>query len=203
MSLEIAYHRLSPGLAIWQRYDHTVKADLFATKLSTEAGVYLIDPFSLPPNTMADLCADERVTGVVITNDNHHRAAADFAAQFDVPIYAHRGASGERVGPQLRELGDGTVIAPGFQAITIDGAASGEIALHVEAEGGTLILGDALINMGSFGFNFLPAKYCQDSKLMRQSLRKLLDYPCKRILFSHGTPIVSKAQSRLAALLAP
>ena len=66
---------------------------------------------------------------------------------------------------------------------------------------GTLIFGDALINMGSNGFSFLPNKYCFNPKLMRRSLRKVLDYPCERILFAHGTPILSQAKSRLTNLL--
>jgi hypothetical protein len=36
---------------------------------------------------------------------------------------------------------------------------------------------------------------------MRRSLQKLLDYKTKRILFAHGTPILSKATERLQALL--
>ncbi len=62
-------------------------------------------------------------------------------------------------------------------------------------------MGDAVINFGSHGFSFLPAKYCLDHRLMRKSLRKLLDYGVDRMLFAHGTPVLSRARERLRRLL--
>jgi hypothetical protein len=47
----------------------------------------------------------------------------------------------------------------------------------------------------------LPAKYCSDQTEMRCSLRKLLVREVERILFAHGTPILSRASQRLEALL--
>ena len=52
---------LSPALAVWHRYDPSVKADLFATKISTPAGVYLVDPIPLPSRTLSSLLGSERV----------------------------------------------------------------------------------------------------------------------------------------------
>jgi glyoxylase-like metal-dependent hydrolase (beta-lactamase superfamily II) len=65
-----------------------------------------------------------------------------------------------------------------------------------------MVVGDALINFEPHGFGLLPAKYCLDPSLMRQSLRKLLDYAFDRMLFAHGTPILSGARARLERLLA-
>lgn len=201
MSTEVATHELSPALTIWHRYDPTAKVDLFATKITTTLGACLIDPIPIPPAILSDLIASDRVIAIILTNGNHLRAAEDFSRQFDVPIYAHAGAVADLTCKAAVETADGDRIALSLETITLDGAAPGEIALHSGAEGGTLILGDALINMGSLGFTFLPAKYCTNPKLMRKSLRKLLRYPCERILFAHGTPIVSQARSRLAELL--
>ena len=64
-----------------------------------------------------------------------------------------------------------------------------------------MVMGDALINFEPYGFTFLPSKYCSNSKLMRASLGKLLDYSFERMLFSHGEPIVCNARERLKALL--
>ena len=77
----------------------------------------------------------------------------------------------------------------------------GEIALYHSPNGGTLIVGDALINFEPYGFTFLPGKYCLDEKEMRRSLLKLLDRKAERILFAHGLPIVSNATARLRRLL--
>ena len=58
-----------------------------------------------------------------------------------------------------------------------------------------------MIHFDPYGFTFLPAKYCTNFKEMRKSLRDLLNYKVKRILFAHGTPIVSQADRRLHQLL--
>jgi glyoxylase-like metal-dependent hydrolase (beta-lactamase superfamily II) len=104
--------------------------------------------------------------------------------------------------PRLfREVADGSEICDELRVIGIEGAAPGEIILHYAPGGGTLIIGDALINFEPYGFTFLPNKYCSREKEMRRSLRKLLDYKTERILFAHGTPILSGASDRLQRLL--
>jgi glyoxylase-like metal-dependent hydrolase (beta-lactamase superfamily II) len=85
--------------------------------------------------------------------------------------------------------------------IAIEGAAAGEIALHYVPDGGTFIIGDALIDFEPYGFTFLPGKYCTNEKEMRRSLAKLLDYKADRILFAHDTPILAHASDRLRGLL--
>ena len=94
-----------------------------------------------------------------------------------------------------------TAIAPNLEIAPIAGAPAGEIAVFSTADGGTLVVGDAIINMDGYGFTFLPAKYCDDAKLMRKSLRRLLDFQFERLLFAHGAPIVSGARRRLEELL--
>jgi len=88
-----------------------------------------------------------------------------------------------------------------LRVIGIEGAAPGEITLHYAGNGGTLIVGDALVNFEPYGFSFLPPKYCSDEKQMRGSLQKLLHYKAERILFAHGTPILSRASERFRGLL--
>ncbi|CAA9224112.1 MAG: hypothetical protein AVDCRST_MAG42-735 [uncultured Chthoniobacterales bacterium] len=53
--------------------------------------------------------------------------------------------------PSAVELADGERFAPGLTAVAVEGAPAGEIAIYAEAEGGSLVIGDALINMGSYG----------------------------------------------------
>ncbi len=199
--MEITSHVLSPSLALWQAYDPSVKADLFSTALATAMGVYLIDPVPFPTGTLADWFGTRRVVGIIVTNANHERAAVEFADQFQVPIHARPEVFANSADLQIHHLAAADHITPDLAVIAIDGAPPGEIALHFAAEDGALIMGDALINMGSPGFDFLPAKYCRNVRLMRKSLRQLLDYPCARILFAHGTPIITHAQRRLAHLL--
>jgi hypothetical protein len=190
-------HRLSPGVSIWHRYDSQVKADLFSTLVATASGSFLVDPISHDADPLGIGAGGEKVEGIVVTNANHLRATPAFAEQFSVPIYA---AAEAEISTAL-QIADGQRLSPDLTVSGIEGAAPGEVALYWEGEGGTLIIGDALINFGSHGFTLLPAKYCSNPKLMRKSLRRLLEFSFERMLFAHGTPIITGARDRLITLL--
>ena len=191
----VEVQRLTAELSIWSEYDSAVKADLYSTTISVGSAIFLIDPIAPGED---DFLIGAAVRGIVITNANHLRASADFSTKFAAPIYALP----EVEAPGARELHDGELLAGELQIIAIEGAAPGEIAIFCAHDQGLLVVGDALINFGSNGFSFLPAKYCSDAKRMRKSLRKLLDFNFERMLFAHGTPIMSKARDRLATLIA-
>ena len=176
---------IAPGLWFWRVYDPAVKAKLYSTALTIAESTYLIDPVPLTPDALAELSSQNAIAGVVVTNENHQRAAAEFADKFKAPIYSH----GSPPFPS------------GLTAVQIEGAVPGEIAVQSEAAGGIVIMGDALINFEPYGFTFLPAKYCSNVKAMRRSLPKLLDYSFERMLFAHGTPILTGARRRLEQLL--
>jgi hypothetical protein len=176
---------VAPGLCLWRVYDPTDKAELYSTGIISGEGTYLVDPISLTPDALADLRARTAIAGIIVTNENHQRAAPEFAERFKAPIYS-----------------DGTQPFPSeLTAVQIDGAVRGEIAVHSDVAGGVVVMGDALINFEPYGFTFLPAKYCSNVKVMRRSLRKLLDYRFDRMLFAHGTPILTGARPRLEQLL--
>ena len=193
--------QVASGIFTWQVYDPAVKSDLFSTALETPSGTYLIDPTALEAEAVRNLESRRPIGGIVVTNENHERAALQFAERFAVPIYLQAELGKAVALPRTIELQDNAVLSPGLTALAIDGAPLGEIAIHYDADGGTLVVGDALINFEPYGFALLPAKYCHDSKLMRRSLPRLLDYTFERILFAHGTPILAGAHARLEQLL--
>lgn len=194
--------QVAPGIHVWQAYNSAVKAELFSTSLETEAGLFLIDPIPLESNLLGGLRGRSRLAGIFLTNENHVRASAHMAATLAVPVFVHRRLQGKAEFSIATGVDDGEVLSEGVTAVAIDGGPAGEMALHHDAEDGTMVVGDALINFEPTGFGFLPAKYCQDVKQMRRSLRKLLDYRFDRLLFAHGTPILSDARSRVELLLA-
>ncbi|PZR75378.1 MAG: hypothetical protein DLM73_05555 [Chthoniobacterales bacterium] len=194
--------QVASGLFIWQLYDPTVKADLFATGLATPAGIYLIDPVPLEPEALVELELRGKMAGIIVTNANHVRSTGDFSRRFALSIHAHQAVKEALDFPKIAALRDGEVFSSGLTAIAIEGGPAGEMALHYDADGGTMVVGDALINFEPYGFALLPAKYCSDSKLMHRSLEKLLAYPFERMLFAHGTPILSAARRRTEELLA-
>lgn len=189
---------IADGLWIWHAYDPSVKAELFATAFAARADLYLVDPIPLAEQEFQKLAG--LLAGVIVTNANHERAAPDYAGRLSVPILAHAGALAEINASQTANL-SALASNGNIQVIEIEGAVSGEIAIYLSTGGGTLIVGDALINFEPYGFTFLPAKYCLDPKQMRRSLRTLLSFSFERMLFAHGTPIVSGARDRLGQLL--
>jgi hypothetical protein len=193
---------VSPGIFVWQAYDSKVKADLFSTALETQAGTYVVDPIPLGLNGLLSFRAHRKAAGIFVTNANHTRAAAEFAKTFSISIYAHHELRGSPDFPQATGVQDGEVFSQGLTAVAIYGGPAGETALHHNDNGGTMVVGDALINFEPHGFGLLPAKYCLDRSLMRRSLEKLLDYAFDRMLFAHGTPILSGARARVEQLLA-
>jgi len=193
--------RLLPGLFVWREYDSAVKAELFSSAIVTSTGLYIVDPIPLVRERIAELMDVVPVSGVIVTNSNHRRAASDYANMFVAPIFAHAKSFPERELPCLIEIDDGQRIGNELEVVTIDGAPPGEIALYHSPGGGTLIVGDALINFEPYGFTFLPRKYCRNQKEMLRSLRKLLGLEVERMLFAHGTPLVSGASARLRQLL--
>jgi glyoxylase-like metal-dependent hydrolase (beta-lactamase superfamily II) len=193
--------RLNDSLWLWQAYDPAVKSELFSSAVKTAAGLYLIDPILLTPSCLEELAGLAGVAAVLVTNVNHSRAAPEFARQFSVPIFAADSVAAELPAESARSITDGKEVEPGVSAIAIDGAASGETAFHFADDGGTMVFGDALINFEPYGFTLLPTKYCSDQKEMKRSLRRLLDWQFERLLFAHGTPILTSARERLERLL--
>jgi len=195
------FDRIASNIAIWHAYDSAVKAELYSTCLGTPDGTYLIDPIPFEREALSELIGSDCVAGIIVTNSNHHRASAKFAEKFSAPLFGGTDAFPNKAALELKNVTDGDEISEGLCAIGLEGAGDGEIALHYAADGGTFIIGDVLINFEPYGFTFLPTKYCSNQKQMRRSLRKLLDYKAERMLFAHGTPILSRASERLRALL--
>jgi hypothetical protein len=194
-------HRLPPNAFVWQLHDPALKAELFSSGIVTSRGVYLVDPVPVDEDALSDAVGEAEVAGVIITNANHVRAAMATAELFDVPIHAHAEARSSLDTDEVVEIGHGEGSPPGLTSIPIKGAPAGEVALHCVRDGGTLIIGDAVIDLGAEGFGLLPAKHCTDPKQMRKSLRQLLDFDFERLLFAHGTPITADAKARFAGLL--
>jgi hypothetical protein len=191
---------VAPGIFLWRFYDPSVKAELFSTALETVSGTYLVDPIPLAPDAASSLERRAKIGGIVVTNENHERAAAQFAEEFHVPIYLSAGLMSATKLPAVVSVHDNSFPTE-LTAVGIEGGPAGETAIHLAAGDGTMVIGDALINFEPYGFALLPAKYCSNFKLMRRSLSKLLDYSFERMLFAHGLPILSRARERLELLL--
>jgi glyoxylase-like metal-dependent hydrolase (beta-lactamase superfamily II) len=193
---------LHEGLFLWQAYDPAVRAKLFSTAVATATDqIILVDPIALAESELDQLSEHGRIGGIVITNVNHDRAAQVYSTKFSAPVFGHRASFADEQLASASFVRERDKIAGELEIIELQGAAPGEIALYHSANGGTLIVGDALINFPPYGFAWLPRKYCTNENQLRRSLRKLLDYRAEHILFAHGTPILSGASAHLCDLL--
>ncbi|MEP6685741.1 MAG: hypothetical protein ABJB22_03105 [Verrucomicrobiota bacterium] len=178
-----------------------MKSDLFSTAVETGPGLFLVDPIPLTPEAFAELTGTRQLAGIIVTNANHHRDSIRQADCLSLPLFARLDAALSQEVQLLRKVDSGDLIGGELLTIAIEGAVQGEIALHHQPDGGTMIVGDTLINFEPYGFSFLPAKYCSNAKQMRLSLRQLLDFEFERMLFAHGTPLLKSARQHLERLL--
>lgn len=204
MSVADEFHDLGHGLFEWSAYDPNVKVELHAHALVSDGTLVCIDPIPLRREAREELFAVtevSRVGAILLTNGNHARAAEEFRRRFRAPVWAHAEALDalREDGLEAVEGGNG-----GLKGLALPGFGPGEVAYFHPADGGTLFIGDALINLPSpNGFSVLPDKYCADPRLGRESLRQLLGWNFTRMLFAHGTPVMSGARAKLEALLTP
>ena len=194
-------YQLVPGLFIWQYYDSTVKAELYSSAIIASGEIYVVDPILLEASQLGRLRRIAPPVGIVVTNANHQRAAVYYSKELSVPIFAQGESFRGKKPPRFTKIADGAKICDELEVIAIEGAVAGEIALYHPLNGGTLVVGDALINFEPPGLAVLPRKYCLNQKQMRRSLQELLTRPVERLLFAHGAPILSGASARLRNLL--
>ena len=163
------------GFFTWHAYDPACKAELWSTGFTNAHGTTLFDPIDWPdpsPQPPAPVL-------IVKTNANHDRACADLAKKWQAIFTNH---------------------PPGFTSIPLPGAGETETA-YFHSPSGSLVLGDALINLAPHGLMLLPDKYCSDPVLLPKSLGSLLHLPIRRIFFAHGDPILQSGRERIQTLL--
>src|SRR5437764_3326750 len=128
---------VSPHAALWHTFDTSLKADLFSTAISTAEATWLIDPIPLVPASLRELQTQSPIKGIIVTNQNHWRASADFSEELSAPIFAHPVMRLDKA-PPFTSVADGDQLGETLEVITIEGAGPGEIALFTELDGGTM-----------------------------------------------------------------
>ena len=187
-----------PRFALWHAYDPASKTDLFSSALQLpDQRLLLIDPIELETEAEAELLQLGDPAAILLTNENHWRATSVWMRKFDLPVFAAAHFSEGKT----QAVGELSKSFPDLAAVEVAGAIAGEIALFWPEDGGSLIVGDALIHFEPYGFTLLPKKYCQNEKEMRRSLRQLLELRFERLFFAHGLPILRDGSARLGALL--
>ena len=162
------------GFFAWHAYDPACKAELWSTGYTGTEGTVLFDPIDWPKESPPP----KHPLQIVRTNANHDRSCA--------ALLAARGKL--------------TKEPKGFCTVPLPGAGEGETAYFHESTG-TLVVGDALINLSPHGLMPLPEKYCTDPVSLKKALAGLGGLPIRRIFFAHGDPILQNGVGRIQKLL--
>lgn len=191
--------QVTPDVIYWGAYSPEMKSDLSSCAVRGSAGWVLIDPVALTEAAWGELLELTAPVAVVLTNGNHARDAAAARSRLNIPILAHAAAHAELEVTPDGVLEEGHAVAGDLEVMEIAGAGHGEVVLH--AAGRSIHVGDAVINLESYGFTLLPDKYCQNPITMRDSLRRLLPLEFSLATFAHGLPIVTGASQQFSRLL--
>jgi hypothetical protein len=183
------YHQITNDLFIWHGYNPECKTECSSTAIRTPEGFVLIDPIRLEEQAIERMVGDDRVGALLLTNGNHLRGSRYEKERLDVPIYAPKDAQQDVSADYL--VHDGELLFQTLKSIALPGGSPGETAYLA---GNILVVGDALTNLD--GLQLLPEKYCEDSRLLLESLRVLRSLSFDILCFAHGLPILDKAKEK-------
>jgi glyoxylase-like metal-dependent hydrolase (beta-lactamase superfamily II) len=191
-----------PGVLTWSWFSKAHGYHFNGYLLRSAEGNLCIDPVPPGEAELAEIVR-EGVARILITNRNHSRAAN-----------AVRQATGARTGihpaDAAHAAAQGLVIDDGLKVgsdigalrvLGVPGKSPGEVAFYWPARH-LVFVGDAVIGDPPGGLRLLPEAKLDDPKLLRRSLRTLLELDVDALLVGDGVPLISGAGAKLAALVA-
>ena len=201
--------RITPRLWRWTGQHEEWKEDVGCVYYKTKDGIVLIDP--LVPTEESDRflgTLDREVAGhpvhVLVTIFWHTRSAATLAERYGARIWApttSRAAVARRAGVVTDAFRPGDALPGGVEAFRT--ARSTEVVYWIPTQA-SLVPGDVLLGDGSCGVRMCPESWLPDTTKhgdLAASLAPLLDLPIKRILVSHGEPVLENGEAALATAL--
>ncbi len=188
------FQQVTDSLFVWHDHNPECKTDCSSTAVRTPEGFVLIDPIRLEEQALERMVGAGRVVAVLLTSGNHLRGTPYEKERLDVPVLAPEGARRD-VGAD-RWVMDGELLFQSLKAVALPGGGPGETAYLA---GNALILGDALIHLD--GLEILPDKYCENPRLLKESLKILPSLPFDIACFAHGLPIVEGAKAKISAVV--
>ena len=188
--------RLSEGVYTWSAFNLEKKFNFNGFLFCGAGRCLVVDP---PPMSSDDRAYWQTLSLkpelVVITNRNHLRARAEWAA----PTALHEAEAGEVDFTPDRLLKEGEQVGPGLRVVHLPGKSPGEIGLHWK-ERGILMLGDALIAPKG-ALALIPEAKMDDPALLRLSLRKLEPLAFDTLLVGDGDPVLGGAKALVGAFV--
>jgi glyoxylase-like metal-dependent hydrolase (beta-lactamase superfamily II) len=203
--------QIASGLWRWTADHPEWKAEVGSLYVEAANAVVLIDP--LVPGDERErfwdaLDRDVRRANVpvhvLVTVYWHTRSARDIAERYDARVWAAsraRAAVERRAGRVTDVYRPGEPLPAGIEAFPT--ARAGEVVFWLPAHG-ALVSGDTLLGDGAGGVRMCPESWLPDGKGHRElsaALQPLLDLPVRRVLVSHGEPVLEGGAEALARAL--
>jgi glyoxylase-like metal-dependent hydrolase (beta-lactamase superfamily II) len=201
--------RITPRLWRWTGYHEEWKEDVGCVYHETKDGIVLIDPLVPPEEPDRFLSTlDREVAGqpvhVLVTIFWHTRSSAALVERYGARVWApttSRAAVARRAGVVTDAFRPGDALPGGVQAFRT--ARSTEVVYWIPRQA-ALVPGDVLLGDGNGGVRMCPESWLPGTTKhgdLAASLAPLLELPIKRILVSHGEPVLENGRAALAVAL--
>lgn len=199
------FSELTPSIRYWSRFSEEKGIDFNGTIVRAADTTVLVDPVPMSAEQITELRGEGLPSAIIVTNQDHRRAAADLRDAFGgAPIWIHE-TDREMLGCESdRVFVDGDLLPGGLTALGLPAMKSpGESALYLAADGGAWIVGDAIIGRPAGGLALLPMEKIADPAAARQSLARLLERPFDALMLGDGQPFATGGRAALERFLNP
>jgi hypothetical protein len=188
----------------FSRFDESRNIDFHSLLWVREGGNVAVDPLPLSEHDARHLTELGGAALVILTNSDHVRDVARFAALTGARVLGPRA---ERQGFPFAcsdWLGDGDRPVPGLEVVALDGSKTpGELALLIDGPAGrTLVTGDLIRAHQGGALNLLPDAKLSDRAAALRSVARLCDPGnIDAVLPGDGWPVFRDGTRALRELL--
>ena len=158
-------------------------------------------PHSANEEIFLDKKLQLRPSLVIATNKHHLRDTQWWVERYQIPLAMHESETNDYGFEVSRKLKDGDKIESSCRILHLPGKTEGEIGIYIEEDGGTLILGDALVGDPMGKVKLLPKEKIQDQDRLEQSLQRLRTLSFERLLVGDGEPLLAGAKAVVVKFL--
>lgn len=189
--------RLADNVYSWNKFNEAKGLNFNGTLIICWDEAIVVDP---PPHSaneeaFLDKKLEARPSLAIVTNKHHLRDVQWWLERYSIPLAMHETETNDYDFEVSRKLKEGDRVAAGCRILHLPGKTEGEIGIYIEEDGGTLILGDALIGNPMGALKFLPKEKIRDQDRLEKSLQKLRTLSFERLLVGDGEPLLSGAKT--------
>ncbi|PCI39644.1 MAG: hypothetical protein COB53_02985 [Elusimicrobia bacterium] len=195
--------RLADNLYSWNTFNEAKGINFNGFLIVCKDTAVIVDP---PPHTTDDQLFLEKKLALkpslaIVTNKDHTRNVQWWVDRYQIPLAMHENESIDSGVEVSMKLKDGEVVAGKCKILSLPGKTPGEIGILFEDDGGTLILGDALIGDPLGGLRFVPKEKIKDYDQLLKSVQSLRTINFERLLTGDGEPLLYRAKATVLKFL--